>query len=246
MSTKTNTIKTGSNTTKVLPILYYVLGLDLDKWLSEFDMEYDESKHSDIKYVFVEYQKLINNLKIYLTNTELPVRRPVKDQKEVILEEEISKSIDIEKVSKQYSQIFEEEGDTLSENTESIYHNIPNIPKESVFGYGMKNAGEFLSPFEIYKQLEGYKIILKKLEIMKDRENLITYNLHRATGVRYIVVRGYWIDFATGKKIRKFSTNLGAEEKVLEHGKIPNRLLLNARNEISQMMLSTYRMEYGK
>ena len=45
MSTKTNTIKTGSNTTKVLPILNYVLGLDLDKWLSEFDMEYDESKH---------------------------------------------------------------------------------------------------------------------------------------------------------------------------------------------------------
>ena len=176
----------GSTYKGLLLLLMLLPQMNFNNWLEEFKIIYDQSKHSDIKYVFTEYDSLTKKLTSDLTNKNEP----------------------------------------LKDTTENSVN------------------GSYLSPFEIYQQIEGYKIRLMKLKIMSDRELHVTYNLNKSTGVKYIVVRSNWIDMKTGKKYRKFSKNLGSEDKVLVNKVIPQYLMKETLVEITRMMWDQYKLEY--
>lgn len=166
----------------MLLLLNLLPQLKFENWLNQFKVEYDQNKHSDIKYIFNEYDQLVAKLRKDLMDTKEPVKDPA--------------------------------------------------------------SGKYVSPFDIYLQIEGYKIRLEKLQLMATREHFITHNLHKPTGVKYIVARSYWIDMNGGKKFRKFSKNMGAEEKVMVNGSIPPYVLKQTQDEITRMMWEQYRLEY--
>ena len=70
-----------------------------------------------------------------------------------------------------------------------------------------------------------------------------TYNVNKDTQVRYVVMRAFWID-DNGKPFRKFSKNLGAENKVLVKGQIPTSDLDSVEDYILTLMWDLYYFEY--
>jgi hypothetical protein len=107
----------------------------------------------------------------------------------------------------------------------------------------IKENGEELSPGEIKMALLQLEIRIKKVRLMIEHEYYIIKNHHKPTNVNYIVVRSNWLD-NNGNKFKKFSKNIGAEEKVLVDGKVPPRKLDEAKKEIDSMMLEYYKQEY--
>lgn len=105
------------------------------------------------------------------------------------------------------------------------------------------SSGRPISPLGIYNLIEAHKNRISKVRLLIEHELLKSYNLHKASGVKYIVLRSYWID-KNGKKFRKFSTNLGPEDKVLVKGEIPKSSMAEAEKVINQMMWEQYKAEY--
>lgn len=103
--------------------------------------------------------------------------------------------------------------------------------------------GKVLSAIEIYNAIEYYKIRIEKLWLMFDLKLYKTYNVNKDTQIRYIVMRAFWID-SKGKPFRKFSKNLGAENKVLVRGKIPVSDLEAVEDYIITLMWDLYHYEY--
>ena len=100
-----------------------------------------------------------------------------------------------------------------------------------------------LAPIEIYNAIEYYKIRIQKLWLIFNLKLYKTYNVNKETQVRYIVMRAFWID-DKGKPFRKFSKNLGAENKVLVRGKIPVSDLESVEDYILTLMWDLYYFEY--
>lgn len=103
--------------------------------------------------------------------------------------------------------------------------------------------GNPLTPLGIYNLIEGHKNRISKVRLLIEHELQKASNLHKPSGVKYIVMRAYWID-SNGKKVRKFSRNLGPEDKVLVKGKIPTSTLDETEKEIDRMMWEQYKAEY--
>jgi hypothetical protein len=103
--------------------------------------------------------------------------------------------------------------------------------------------GTLLSAIEIYNAIEYYKIRIEKLWLMFDLKLYKTYNVNKDTQVRYVVMRAFWID-DNGKPFRKFSKNLGAENKVLVKGQIPTSDLDSVEDYILTLMWDLYYFEY--
>ena len=152
---------------------------EFSKWIKQFGIEYDSKKHSDIKYIFNEYNNLVSKLEI-----DLNERIPLKN-----------------------------------------------------------GTGHYLTPLEIYNQVNGYKLRIRKLKLMIDRDLLITDNLHKPTGIKYAVVRSNWLD-NEGKLYRKFSKNLGSEAKLKINGVIPPYKIKESLEDITMMMWDQYKLEY--
>lgn len=104
--------------------------------------------------------------------------------------------------------------------------------------------GNSLPAIKIYNWIESKKIQIEKLRLMIEHEISFGTNLHKPSGVRYIVFRAYWIN-NKGKKFRKFAKNVGAEDKVFVDGKVPPYKLDEVEKEIDRMMLEQYKSEYG-
>jgi hypothetical protein len=105
------------------------------------------------------------------------------------------------------------------------------------------SSGKTLSPLDIYNAIEYYKIRIEKLWLIFGLKLYKTYNVNKDTQVRYIVMRAFWID-DNGKPFRKFSKNLGAENKVLVKGKIPTSVLESVEDYILTLMWDLYYFEY--
>lgn len=103
--------------------------------------------------------------------------------------------------------------------------------------------GKTLTPVEIYNAIEHYKIRIEKLWLIFDLRLYKTYNVNKETQVRYIVMRAFWID-EKGKPFRKFSKNLGAENKVLVRGQIPHSDIKAVEDYILSLMEDLYYWEY--
>lgn len=103
--------------------------------------------------------------------------------------------------------------------------------------------GNTLSPLGVYNLIQGHKNRISKVRLMILNEVSIAYNLHKPSGVTYVVGRSYWID-NNGKKVRKFAKNFGSEEKVLVKGEIPKSMMVEIKQEIARMMWELYQTEY--
>jgi len=104
--------------------------------------------------------------------------------------------------------------------------------------------GNSITPLKITELISNAMIQIDKMRLVIEHDLSIVKNLHKPSGVNYIVARAYWID-NKGKKFRKFAKNIGSDEKVMENGKIPNWRLHQVEKEIDQMMINQYREEYG-
>lgn len=103
--------------------------------------------------------------------------------------------------------------------------------------------GKTLTAVEIYNAIEYYKIRIEKLWLIFNLRLYKTYNVNKESQVRYIVMRAYWID-EKGKPFRKFSKNLGAENKVLVRGQIPHSDIRVVEDYILTLMQDLYYFEY--
>jgi hypothetical protein len=123
--------------------------------------------------------------------------------------------------------------------------------KEDLLDSGVlkDEAGNNLNPLQIYRLVEGHKNRINKIRLAISPEYSIARNLHRnnssleAKDVYYLVARAYWIN-NDGKKFRKFSKNLGAEDKVKINGEIPQGLLNEIEKNFELMMWEEYQNEY--
>lgn len=103
--------------------------------------------------------------------------------------------------------------------------------------------GNPITPLKTTELITAAMIQIDKLRLIIEHDLSIVKNLHKASGVNYVVARAYWID-DRGKKFRKFAKNIGSDEKVMENGKIPTWRLDEVEKEIDRMMLNQYREEY--
>lgn len=103
--------------------------------------------------------------------------------------------------------------------------------------------GMELTPIEVYNAIEYYKIRIQKLWLILGLRLYKTFNVNRETKVRYVVMRAFWID-DKGRPFRKFSKNLGAENKVLVKGVIPPSDIDAVEDYIISLMWDLYYFEY--
>jgi hypothetical protein len=103
--------------------------------------------------------------------------------------------------------------------------------------------GQSVPAITIFNWIQLKKIQIEKVRLMIDHEISYGTNLHIPTGVRYVVFRAYWIN-NQGKKFRKFAKNIGAEDKVLVNGKVPDFKRDEVEKEIDRMMWEEYKSEY--
>jgi hypothetical protein len=107
----------------------------------------------------------------------------------------------------------------------------------------MDEKGNPMTPLKTTELIAAAMNQIAKLRLVIQHDLSIVKNLHKPTGVNYVVARAYWID-DRGKKFRKFAKNIGSDEKVMEKGKIPTWRLDEVEKEIDRMMLNQYREEY--
>lgn len=100
-----------------------------------------------------------------------------------------------------------------------------------------------LEPWQIYLAIETAKLRIQKVRLMINHKFHIIRNLNPNTNIAYKVIRTYWLD-NNGKPIKKFSKVLGAENKILVNGKIPEKLIELAKKELENQMWITYLEEY--
>jgi hypothetical protein len=105
------------------------------------------------------------------------------------------------------------------------------------------DSGNPMTPLKTTELIAAAMVQIDKLRLVIQHDLSIVKNLHKPSGVNYVVARAYWID-ERGKKFRKFAKNIGSDEKVMEKGKIPTWRLEEVENEIDKMMLNQYREEY--
>ena len=104
--------------------------------------------------------------------------------------------------------------------------------------------GNFLSPMEIHRLVESYRLKINKLRLMINYELMLAHNTYLRSNIVYVAARGLWLD-NSGKKYKKFSKNIGTIDTVYDkNGKIHESLKRESENEIIQMMWETYKMEH--
>jgi hypothetical protein len=103
--------------------------------------------------------------------------------------------------------------------------------------------GNTLSPRGIYQLIIGHQIRIRKLRLIIEQDILITKNEQKPSGIVYLIARKYWVG-NDGKKLKKFSKNIGSQSKVLVRGKIPTSYLIQVEKELEKKMWEQYRIEY--
>ena len=108
----------------------------------------------------------------------------------------------------------------------------------------IEDGSRELTPGEIKIAFDSIELQISRVRHMIEHEYSVIKNLHKASGVKYVVVRSYWFD-RNGSKVKKFNKNLGAEDKITVNGEIPKSLLNQGKKEIDEMMWEYYKNEYG-
>ena len=72
----------------------------------------------------------------------------------------------------------------------------------------------------------------------------IATNVHTQSKITYLIAKSFWYD-EDGNKIRKFTKSLGRAEDYL-HGIDDFNAKKEADNKIKEIMIQTYKDEYGE
>jgi hypothetical protein len=107
----------------------------------------------------------------------------------------------------------------------------------------IQEAKEPVTPMSVFVAVHNAMIKIDKLRLIIQNDIYLVSNLHKPSGVTYIVARANWID-NKGKKVRKFAKNLGSDQKILVDGKIPEWRKEEARKELFSMMKAQFELEY--
>ena len=103
--------------------------------------------------------------------------------------------------------------------------------------------GNVLSPLDLFNLINEYQIRIDKLALIFKLRLYKTLNENKKTGVKYIVMRSFWID-VHGKNVKWFSRNLGSEAKVLVNGEIPVHQMKAIEKEMLLLMWDQYVIDY--
>lgn len=103
--------------------------------------------------------------------------------------------------------------------------------------------GNVLSPLDLFNLINQYQIRIDKLALIFKLRLYKTLNENKRTGVKYIVMRSFWID-ENGKNVKWFSRNLGSEAKVLINGEIPVHQIKAIEKDMLQLMWDQYVIDY--
>ncbi len=144
----------------------------------------------------------------------------------------------IHQPTKKYNVPFWEEIIDEYEHVVSEFKELLNS-KEEV----LDSAGNVLTPLDLYNLINQYQIRIDKLALIFKLRLYKTLNENKKSGVKYIVMRAFWIDHY-GKNVRWFSKNMGAENKVLVNDKIPSNQLDSIEKEMLLLMWDQYCIEY--
>jgi hypothetical protein len=101
-----------------------------------------------------------------------------------------------------------------------------------------------LTPIQIYNVILDYQIRIQKLWFIIEPKMYQTLNTNKTTGVKYIAIRAMWID-QYGEMFKRFSKNLGAENKIMVGGKIPKMTFESVKETITYYMQELYSLEYS-
>jgi len=134
-----------------------------------------------------------------------------------------------------YVEDINEEYKVVLANFRSFLNSIESVTDQK---------GIPLTPINIYNAINFFKIRIEKLNLIFNLRLYKTYNVNKISKVRYIVMRAFWISDETGKPIRHFSRNIGAENKVLSNGKIPKHMIESIEDDILTLMWDAYQAEY--
>ncbi|NDA63758.1 MAG: hypothetical protein EBX50_17265 [Chitinophagia bacterium] len=100
-----------------------------------------------------------------------------------------------------------------------------------------------LTPNQLFNAVRYYMIRIQKLWLILEGRLYQTTNFHKESGVKYVVYRANWID-SNGMPFKKFSRNLGREDRVLVNGQVPPSDYRYVKQYISQLMIDLYTFEY--
>jgi hypothetical protein len=150
----------------------------------------------------------------------------------------LDKWIRIHQPRKKYNVLFWDEIIDEYEHVLGEFKELLNS-QEQVFD----SAGNVLTPQDLYNLIDQYQIRIDKLALIFKLRLYKTLNENKKSGVKYIVMRAFWID-RYGKNVRWFSKNMGAESKVLVNGTIPSNQLASIEKEMLLLMWDQYCVEY--
>ena len=95
----------------------------------------------------------------------------------------------------------------------------------------------------VNQYIQAYIIRIKKVRMMIDFKVYLNTSKN-AYGTKYLIAKSCWISNSNGKVIKKFSRIIGQDDIVRVKGKVPSKLLDDAKKELEKAMWDEYYIEY--
>jgi len=95
----------------------------------------------------------------------------------------------------------------------------------------------------VNQYIQAYVIRIKKIRMMIDFKVYLN-TTKNAYGTKYLLAKSCWISNKNGKVIKKFSRVIGQDDLIKEKGKVPPKVLDEAKKELEKAMWDEYYTEY--
>ena len=106
-----------------------------------------------------------------------------------------------------------------------------------------KNKKDLKFNVDVHAKIEDYMLKIMKLRMILKPDIQIAKNVHTQSKITYIIAKAFWYD-ENGIKVRKFTKSLGRAEEY-KNGVEDINAIVDAFNKIQELMIQTYREEYG-
>lgn len=95
----------------------------------------------------------------------------------------------------------------------------------------------------VNQYIQAYVIRIKKIRMMIDFKVYLN-TTKNAYGTKYLLAKSCWISNKNGKVIKKFSRVIGQDDFIKVKGKVPSKMLDEAKKELEKAMWVEYCTEY--
>lgn len=127
------------------------------------------------------------------------------------------------------------------------YKKLENVKSEFLqfyFTEVAKNKKEIKTNEHVDSKIDEYILKIMKLRMIVEPSIQIATNVHTQSKITYLIAKSFWYD-EDGNKIRKFTKSLGRAEEY-EYGIDDINAKSDADNKIKEIMIQTYKDEYGE